>query len=192
MIRGRDTAGGECMQENQPGYRFSGGADGSDVSPDGSDQSACRGAARPRCPETRRFRHVFGGRLRWPDGQAECLQLPEGPKQAATERVGCGRGSVITFRPHRELQYRRSRFDHPARTAFTVCNGQVLRQPPELLESGFSAPRISVSTQSKMGLSRASVLLPGPLQNSVSKLLRRLRRQGGVGPHIHSTERPRW
>ena len=40
-----------------------------------------------------------------------------------------------------------------------------------------------------MGLSRASVLLPGPLQNSVSKLLRRLRRQGGVGPYIHSTER---
>src|SRR5215472_12412975 len=85
-------------------YRFSGGADGSDVSPDDSGQSACRGAARPRCPETRRFRHVFGVRLRWPDGHAEFPQLPEGPKQAATERVGCGRGSVITFRPHRELR----------------------------------------------------------------------------------------
>ena len=61
-------------------------------------------ALRPRCPETRRFRHVFGVRLRWPDGHAEFPQLPEGPKQAATERVGCGRGSVITFRPHRELR----------------------------------------------------------------------------------------
>src|SRR5437763_6949189 len=40
----------------------------------------------------------------WPDGHAEFPQLPEGPKQAATERVGCGRGWVITFRPHRELR----------------------------------------------------------------------------------------
>ena len=56
----------------------------------------------------------------WPDGQAEFPQLPEGPKQAATERVGCGRGSVITFRPIVSSEYRRSRFDHPARTAFTV------------------------------------------------------------------------
>src|SRR6185369_6500107 len=85
--------------KNQPEYRFSGGADGSDVSPDGSDQSACRAAARPGCPETRRFRHVFGGRPRWPAGHAECLQLPEGPKQAATERVGRGRGSVIPSVP---------------------------------------------------------------------------------------------
>jgi hypothetical protein len=33
-----------------------------------------------------------GGRLLWPDGQAELRQLPEGPKQAATERVGCVEG----------------------------------------------------------------------------------------------------
>jgi hypothetical protein len=37
-------------------------------------------------------------------GMLKFPQLPEGPKQAATERVGCGRGSVITFRPHRELR----------------------------------------------------------------------------------------
>jgi hypothetical protein len=104
MIRGRDAGRrrvnvqGNCEgkvgrpEEKQPVYRFSGGADGSDVSPDDSGQSACRGAARPRCPETRRFRHVFGVRLRWPDGHAEFPQLPEGPKQAATERVGCVEG----------------------------------------------------------------------------------------------------
>src|SRR6478672_13771723 len=94
MIRGRDASRrsvnvqGNCEgkvgrpEEKQPVYRFSVGADGSDVSPDDSDQSACRSAARLRCPETRRFRHVFGVRLRWPDGFP---QLPEGPKQAATE-----------------------------------------------------------------------------------------------------------
>ena len=36
---------------------------------------------------------VVGGRLRWPVGQAEFRQLPEGPKQAATERVGCVEGA---------------------------------------------------------------------------------------------------
>src|SRR4051812_44177995 len=40
----------------------------------------------------------FGVRLRWPDGHAEFPQLPEGPKQAATEGVGCGRGSCYSFR----------------------------------------------------------------------------------------------
>jgi hypothetical protein len=38
-------------------------------------------------------------------GRLKFRQLPEGPKQAATERVGCVEGrSVITFRPHREFR----------------------------------------------------------------------------------------
>src|SRR5579872_6927048 len=121
MIRGRDTGRRRVHEENQPGYRFSGGADGSDLSPDDSGQSACRGAARPRCPETRRFRHVFGVRLRWPDGHAEFPQLPEGPKQAATERVGVREGVGHNIpSPIVSSEYRRSGFDHRARTAFTV------------------------------------------------------------------------
>jgi hypothetical protein len=38
MIRGRDVGRRRVHEEKQPGYRFSGGADGSDVSPDDSGQ----------------------------------------------------------------------------------------------------------------------------------------------------------
>jgi len=72
------------------------------------------------------------------------------PGRTKAGRHGTSRareGVGHTIRPHRELQYRRSRSDHPARTAFTVCNGQVLRQPPELLESGFSASNFSLNTE---------------------------------------------
>ena len=97
-------------EEKQPGYRFNGGGDRSDLSPDDSDQSACRGAALPRCREARRFRHVFGVRLRWPDGHVEFSRLLEGPKkQAATELTSPEPQDIDALD-----------FDHPARTAFAV------------------------------------------------------------------------